>query len=61
MESGFTIMNKYLSTSEVAEMLNVHKNTVIRWVKDGVFPNYIHIESTIRIPTSDIQAIIGEH
>ena len=30
--------NTYLSTEEVAKLLNVHINTVARWIKSGKLP-----------------------
>ena len=31
--------NTYLSTEEVAKLLNVHSNTVARWIKSGKLPS----------------------
>jgi excisionase family DNA binding protein len=31
--------NIYLSTEEVAKLLNVHSNTVARWIKSGKLPS----------------------
>jgi hypothetical protein len=30
--------NPYLTTEEVATLLNVHSNTVARWIKSGKLP-----------------------
>lgn len=47
----------YLSINQVSDFLNVHRNTVCRWLKEGRFPNAIRIESTTRIPLSDIESL----
>jgi predicted DNA-binding transcriptional regulator AlpA len=50
-----------LSTKQVAEFLGVSDQTVINWMRDGVFPNAIKLNpekrnSPIRIPRADVVA-----
>lgn len=51
-----------LSTKEAAEILQISDQTVINWMRDGVFPNAIKLNpskrnSPIRIPRSDVVAV----
>ena len=49
-----------LSTKEAAELLKVSDQTIINWMRDGLFPNAIKLNpskknSPIRIPRKDIE------
>jgi excisionase family DNA binding protein len=46
--------NTYLSTEEVAKLLNVHSNTVARWIKSGKLPS-TKIGREYRIPREAIE------
>ena len=46
--------NTYLSTEEVAKLLNVHINTVARWLKSGKLPS-TKIGREYRIPREAIE------
>jgi chromosome partitioning protein len=46
--------NTYLSTEEVAKLLNVHSNTVARWIKNGKLPS-TKIGREYRIPREAIE------
>ena len=46
--------NIYLSTEEVAKLLNVHINTVARWIKSGKLPS-TKIGRDYRIPRDAIE------
>lgn len=50
-------MHEFLTVNEVAGLLRVHRNTVIRWLDAGKFPESVSIGNTIRIPLSDIEAL----
>lgn len=50
-------MEQFLKIEEVADRLHVHANTVRSWLKNGRFPNSIKIDTVIRIPVSDIEAL----
>jgi excisionase family DNA binding protein len=50
-------MTEYLTITEVAVLLKVHRNTISRWLNDGAFPNAIDFEGTKRIPLIDIEAL----
>jgi len=47
-----------LSTTEVADRLDVHRNTVISWIRKGYFPNARKVglgkNSPYVIPESDV-------
>jgi len=53
-------MGKLLKTTEAAERLHVHPDTVRRWIKDGRFPNARKLgptdKSPYAIPEADIAA-----
>jgi predicted site-specific integrase-resolvase len=51
-----------LSTKEAAALLQISDQTIINWVRDGVFPNAIQLNpskrnSPIRIPRGDVVAV----
>jgi chromosome partitioning protein len=46
--------NTYLTTDEVAKLLNVHSNTVARWIKNGKLPS-TKIGREYRIPREAIE------
>ncbi len=46
--------NTFLSTEEVANLLNVHSNTVMRWIKSGKLPS-TKIGREYRIPREAIE------
>lgn len=46
--------NTFLSTEEVAKLLNVHINTVARWIKSGKLPS-TKIGRDYRIPREAIE------
>jgi excisionase family DNA binding protein len=48
--------NTYLSTEEVAKLLNVHSNTVARWIKSGKLPS-TKIGREYRIPREAIRRL----
>lgn len=48
-----------ISTQEAADILGVSDQTIINWIRDGVFPNAIKLNpakrnSPIRIPHDDV-------
>jgi excisionase family DNA binding protein len=43
-----------LSVTQTAEKMNVHRRTVLNWIKEGKLP-YIRIGSDYRIDTNDIE------
>jgi predicted site-specific integrase-resolvase len=52
---------KLLTTREAAEILHISDQTVLNWIRDGVFPNAIKLNpskrnSPIRIPHVDVVA-----
>jgi excisionase family DNA binding protein len=46
--------NPYLTTDEVAKLLNVHSNTAARWLKSGKLPS-AKIGREYRIPREAIE------
>lgn len=46
-----------VNASEAGRRLGVSPATVIRWFDNGHFPNGFRVESTVRIPVSDIEAL----
>lgn len=51
--------NIYLSTEEVAKLLNIHINTVARWIKSGKLPS-TKIGRDYRIPRDAIENRISK-
>lgn len=49
---------KFLSATKAASLLGVSPATVIRWVKEGLFPKAMKIGAVVRIPESDIAELI---
>jgi len=50
---------KFYTTGKVAEMLGVHKMTVIRWIRSGKI-KALRIGKVYRIPESELKRILGE-
>ena len=46
-------LEELMSPEEVAQILGVHKKTILNWINDGDLPA-IHVQRTIRIAASDI-------
>lgn len=50
-------METYLSAPEIAEKLGIHKATIWRWCKRGLFPKPIKVgQRVIAWPVSEIEA-----
>jgi len=52
-------MDKFLTTDEVAQTLHLHKNTVIRYIREGKLPA-IKVGNAYRLKHSDLAAFIGD-
>jgi excisionase family DNA binding protein len=50
---------EYLKVEEVADAMDVHPETVRRWVRKGLFPNVIKAPAGQgwRIPREDVEAL----
>ena len=53
------LKERYFSVSEAAERLNVHRNTVGRYIKDGRLPGY-RVGNQYRIPESTLSQFMEE-
>lgn len=51
--------NKFLTTEETAQLLNVHSNTIIRWIKSGKLPSS-KIGQHYRIPKDAVENRINK-
>jgi chromosome partitioning protein len=52
-------MDKFLTTEQVAQRLNIHQNTVLRHIKDGILPA-TKVGKMYRIKESALAALVGE-
>src|SRR5215216_4658708 len=52
-------MDKFLTTDQVAKRLNLHQNTVIRYIHSGKLPA-VKVGKSYRIKESVIEALGGE-
>ena len=50
---------KYLTTDQAARLLNVHSNTILRWIKSGKLPSS-QIGKQYRIPREAIENRVGK-
>jgi excisionase family DNA binding protein len=55
-------MKAYLNASEVAELLNVNRATVTRWIKKGVIRDAVRVGSRHqwRIPLSSYEELVRQ-
>ncbi|TSI12490.1 helix-turn-helix domain-containing protein [Bacillus sp. HY001] len=53
-------LEKLLSTKEVAELLNVHKRTIIRYVQSGKLSGY-KIGVQYMIPENEVKRFLEEN
>lgn len=51
-------MQPFLTTQEASDLLNVHQNTIIRWIKTGRLPS-LRVGKQYRIPFHAIEAYLG--
>ncbi len=50
-----------LTTSQVAELLNVSKSTVLRYVRDGHLRGSVRLPSGyLRVPRSSVEALLRQ-
>jgi hypothetical protein len=47
-------VSQLLTTQEAARILNVAKNTMVRWRCEGVGPNYYKFEHSVRYDLSEL-------
>src|SRR6266487_2249988 len=52
-------MDKLLTTEQVAQRLNIHQNTVIRYIHSGRLPA-VKVGKSYRIKESVVDALVGE-
>jgi len=52
-------MDKFLTTDQVAKRLNLHQNTVIRYIRSGKLPA-VKVGKSYRIKESVVEALVGE-
>mgnify|MGYP005845224085 CR=1 FL=1 len=50
-------MSTFLTTQEASDLLNVHPNTVLRWIKSGKIQS-VRVGKTYRIPAHAIEAFL---
>jgi chromosome partitioning protein len=53
------VMEKFLTTEEVASRLHLHQNTVIRYIRDGKLPA-VKVGKSYRIKETAVSALVGE-
>ncbi len=53
-------MNNFLTTEQVAQRLNLHQNTVIRYIREGKLPA-AKVGNAYRIRESAVAALVGEN
>ncbi|MBV8552916.1 MAG: helix-turn-helix domain-containing protein [Acidobacteriaceae bacterium] len=54
-------VSKYITTTEVASELGVHRATVVRWIKAGVLPAIRIGPRMFRIARKDIQCMLNRN
>jgi len=52
-------MDNFLTTEQASKRLNVHQNTIIRWIRDGKLPA-AKIGSVYRIKESTLASFVGD-
>ena len=53
-------MNKYMTTKQVANELEVSVATVVRWVRDGTIPAKRFGKRIIKIPYLEIEKLLNQ-
>jgi excisionase family DNA binding protein len=51
--------NKYMTTKEVANELEVSVATVVRWVRDGIIPAKRFGRRIIKIPCGEVEKLLN--
>ncbi len=53
-------LEPHYSPAFIAELVNVHKRTIVRWIEAGKFGNFKKIGNSYRVPDSGLQAFLAE-
>ena len=55
-----TKIEPHYSPTFIAELVGVHRRTVVRWIEAGKFGNFKKIGNSYRVPDSGLQAFLAE-
>ena len=58
---GFIMTNKYMTTKQVANELEVSTATVCRWVRNGIIPAKRFGKRIIKIPCVEVERIVDQN
>ena len=53
--------NKYMTTKQVANELEVSAATVVRWVRDGIIPAKRFGKRIIKIPSGEVEKLLNQN
>ena len=53
--------NKYMTTKQVANELEVSAATVVRWVRDGIIPVKRFGKRIIKIPCGEVEKLLNQN
>jgi excisionase family DNA binding protein len=53
--------NKYMTTKQVANELEVSAATVVRWVRDGIIPAKRFGKRIIKIPCGEVEKLLNQN
>jgi len=53
--------NKYMTTKQVANELEVSVATVCRWVRDGIIPAKRFGKRIIKIPCGEVERLVNQN
>ncbi len=54
-------LEKYMTTAETAEILNLKEHTLRVWRTTGKGPRFVRIEGAVRYRPSDVQAYLDRN
>jgi len=57
---GFIMTNKYMTTKQVANELEVSVATVCRWVRGGIIPAKRFGKRIIKIPCGEVERLVNQ-
>ena len=57
----FNMTNKYMTTKQVANELEVSVATVCRWVRDGIIPAKRFGKRIIKIPCVEVERLLNQN
>jgi hypothetical protein len=51
-------MRQFLTVDDLAALFSKHRNTIYRWIEEGLFPHAFQVKDGWYVPTTDVKQIV---